>query len=128
MNIYNGKNKMRREINSKMLKKGQQKLSTRLGDRVIVREKWSTNAITMFKNCEPFAKADKGRTVSELALTPLGRMLTKSRFELILGHSPQTLTTRIVRKLYPRNLKHIRNKLQCDRNARTLNASEEKRY
>ena len=59
MNIYNGNIKMRREINSKMLKKGQQKSSTRLGDRVIVREKWSTNAITMFKNREPFAKAEQ---------------------------------------------------------------------
>ena len=46
-----------------------------------------------------------GRTVSELALTPLGRTLTKSEFELILGHSPQTLITRVVKKLYPRNLK-----------------------
>ena len=61
-------------------------------------------------------------------LTPRSRALTKSRHELVPGHSPQTLTIRIVRKLYPRNLKHIRNKLRCDRNARTLNASEEKRY
>ena len=39
MNIYDGKNKMKREINSKMLKKGQQKSSMRLGNRVIVRER-----------------------------------------------------------------------------------------
>ena len=39
MNIYDGKNKIRREINSKMLKKEQQKLSMRLGDKVIVRER-----------------------------------------------------------------------------------------
>ena len=70
----------------------------------------------------------KGQTVSELALTSLKRMLTKSGFELILGHSPQKLTTRVVRELYPRNSKHVRNKLQCDRNAYTSNASEEKRY
>ena len=38
------------------------------------------------------------------------------------------LTIRIVRKYYPRDLKHIRNKLQCDRNTRTSNASKEKRY
>ena len=47
---------------------------------------------------------------------------------LIPGHSPQTLTTRIVRKLYPRDTKYIRNQLRCDRNARTSNASEEERY
>ena len=51
-----------------------------------------------------------------------------SRDKLIFGHSSQMLTTRIVRKLYPRNLKHIRNKLRCDRNAHTLNASKEERY
>ena len=38
------------------------------------------------------------------------------------------LTTRVVRELYPRNLKHIRNKLQYDRNVHISNASEEKRY
>ena len=70
----------------------------------------------------------KGLTVSELTLTPLGRTLTKSGFELILGNSPQTLTTKVVRELYPKNLKHIRNKLWYDRNARTSNTSEEKRY
>ena len=54
--------------------------------------------------------------------------LAKGWHELIPRHSPQTLTTRIVRKLYLRDPKHIRNKLWCDRNARTSNASEDKRY
>ena len=70
----------------------------------------------------------KDRAVSELSLTPLRRTLTESRHELILGHSPQTLTGRIVRKLYPRNPKHLRNKLRCDRNAHISNTSKEKRY
>ena len=70
----------------------------------------------------------KRSTWCKQTLTPSSRALTKSRHKLIPGHSPQTLTTRIVRKLYPRDLKHIRNKLRCDRNARTSNASEEKRY
>ena len=70
----------------------------------------------------------KRSTWCKLTLTLNRRALTESRHELILGHSPQTLTTRIVRKLYPRDLKHICNKLRCDRNVRTLNASEEKRY
>ena len=38
------------------------------------------------------------------------------------------LTTRIVRKLYPRDPKHISNQLRCDRNARTPNTSEKERY
>ena len=61
-------------------------------------------------------------------LTSSSRALTKSRHELIPGHCPQTLIARIVRKLYPRDSKHIRNKLRCDMNARTLNASEKERY
>ena len=39
MDIYDRKNKMKKKIYSKMLKKGQQKLSTRLCDRVIMRER-----------------------------------------------------------------------------------------
>ena len=70
----------------------------------------------------------KRSTWCKQTLTPNRRALTESRHKLILGHSPQTLTTRIVRKLYLRDPKHIRNKLRCDRNARTSNASEEKRY
>ena len=38
------------------------------------------------------------------------------------------LTTKIVRKLYPRDPKHICNKLRCDRNVYTSNASEEEKY
>ena len=70
----------------------------------------------------------KARAVSELAFTPLQRTLIENEHELILGHNPQTLITRIVRKFHPKDLKHISNKLLCDRNAHTLNASEEKWY
>ena len=38
------------------------------------------------------------------------------------------LTTRIVRKLYPRDTKHIHNQLRCDRDTRTSDASEKERY
>ena len=38
------------------------------------------------------------------------------------------LTSRIVRKLYPRDMKHIRNQLWCDRDVRTLDASEKERH
>ena len=70
----------------------------------------------------------KARAVSELAFTPLQRTLIENEHELILGHNPQTLTGRIVGKLYPRNPKHIRNKLRCDRNRNTSDTSNEMRY
>ena len=70
----------------------------------------------------------KGLTWCKLTVTPIRRALIESSHELILRHSLQSLTTRIVRKLYPRDPEHIRNKLRCDKNARTSNASEEKRY
>ena len=70
----------------------------------------------------------KRSTWCKQTLTPSRGAPTKSKHELIPGHSPQTLITKIVRKLYPRDPKHIRNKLRCDRNARTSNASEEERY
>ena len=70
----------------------------------------------------------KGLTWCKLTITLIRRALSESKHELILGHSPSTLTTRVVRKLYPRNLKHIRNKLWCDTKVRTSNANEEVRY
>ena len=97
----------------------------RLYNGVILRERMEYKGYHHVQKPRAFCKA---RTVSELALTPLGMTLTKSRFELILGHSLQMLTTRVVRELYPRNSKHIHNKLRCDKNAHTSNASEEKRY
>ena len=70
----------------------------------------------------------KRLTWCKQTLTLSKRALIKSRHELIPGHSPQTLITRIVRKFHPKDLKHISNRLLCDRNAHTLNASEEKWY
>ena len=70
----------------------------------------------------------KRSTWCEKTLTLSSRVLTKRRHELIPGHCPQTLTTRIVRKLYPRDMKHIPNQLRCDRDTRTSDASEKERY
>ena len=75
MNIYDGKNKIRREINSKMLKKEQQKLSMRLGDKVIVRERMEYKGHHHVQKSRAFCK---GRTVSELTFILLERTLTKS--------------------------------------------------
>ena len=106
MNIYNRKNEVRRKIYSKMLKKTQQKSSTRLCNGVLVR-KWMQNK--SHHHVHEFRTFSKRSTWCKQTLTPSSKALTKSRHELIPGHSPQTLTTRIVRKLYPRDLKHIRN-------------------
>ena len=116
---------MRRKVNSKMLKKKQQKPSTRLCDGVIVRE-WME--YKSHHHIFEYRTFNKRPTWCKLMITPIRRVLAESSHELILEHSPQTLTTRIVRKLYPRNPKHIRNKLRYDRNARTSNTSKEKRY
>ena len=70
----------------------------------------------------------KARTVSELTLTLLRRALTKSRYKLVFRHSPQTITTTVVRKLYLGDTEHICNNLRCDNNAYTSNASDEIRY
>ena len=65
----------------------------------------------------------KARTVSELALTPIGWTLTE-----VFRHYLKTIITRIVRKLNPGDMKYIRNNLQCDNYARTSNYSNEMRY
>ena len=125
MDIYDRKNKVRREIYSKMLKKGQQKPSTKLYDRVIMKERVENKCHDHVQKPKAFYKA---QTVSELTLTPIRRALIESRFELIFGHSPQTLTTWVDRKLYPKDTEHIRNNLRCDNYMRTSNASEKIRY
>ena len=108
-----------------MLKKRQQKLSTRLYDRVVVRE-WVQKK--SHHHVYEFRIFSKGLTWCKLMITPIKRALAESRDHLVFGHSPQTLTTKIVRKLYHRNSKHIRNKLRCDTNARTSNESRKERY
>ena len=125
MNIYNRKNEMRREVYSKMLKKRQQKPSMRLCDGVVVREGMEYKSHHHIYESRSFSERP---TRCKLMITPIRRALAKSSYELIFGHSSQTLTTRIVRKLYPKNLKHIPNKLRYDRNTRTSNASKEERY
>ena len=125
MNIYNRKNEMRREVYSKMLKKRQQKPSMKLCDGVVVREWIEYKSHHHVYESRTFSKRP---TWCELTITSIRRVLVESNYELILRHSLQTLTTRIVKKLYPKNLKHIHNKLRCDRNARTSNASKEESY
>ena len=116
---------MRREVYSKMLKKRQQKPSIRLCDGVAVREWMEYKSHHYVNESRTFSKRP---TWCKLMITSIRRALAESSHELILRHSPQALMTRIVRKLYPRNLKHIRNKLRCDRNTRTSNVSKEERY
>ena len=125
MNIYDRKNKVRGKIYSEMLKKRQQKLSLRLCDGVIVR-KWTQNK--SHYHVHESRTFSKRFTWCKKTFTPSSRALTKRRHELIPEHFPQTLTPRTVKKLYPRDPKHIRNQLRCDRNARTSNASEKERY
>ena len=125
MSIYNRKNEMRKQVYNKMLKKRQQKPSKRLCDVVVVREWMEYKSHHHVYESRTFSKRPSW---CKLMITPIRRVLTEISHELILGHNPQMLTTRIVRKLYLRDSKHIRNKLRCDKNARTSNASEEKRY
>ena len=110
---------------SEVLQQRKQKSSMRLCDRVIVRE-WMQNK--SHYHVHESRTSSKGLTWCKLTITLICGMLTKSGNHLVFGHSPQTLTTRVVKMLYPRNIKHIRNKLRCDYNVHTLNASRKERY
>ena len=97
----------------------------RLCDKVIVRE-WVQNK--SHHHVHESRTFSKGLTWCKLTITPICKTLTESENHLVFGHSPQTLTTGVVRMLYPRNTKYTHNKLWCDYNARTLNASRKERY
>ena len=76
MDIYDRKNKVRREIYNEMLKNGQQKQSTRLCDRVIMRERVEKKCHDHIQKPKAFCKA---QTISELILTLIRRALTESK-------------------------------------------------
>ena len=81
MNIYNRQNEMRREIYIKMLKKRQQKSSTRLYDGVIVREGMQNKSHHHVHESRTFSKRS---TWCKQTLTLSSRELIKSKHELIL--------------------------------------------
>ena len=60
IDIYKGEYKVRGKIYGKPLNEGQQKTSTRLSNRIIVRQGCKTNIITIFRNLGPLAKAEQG--------------------------------------------------------------------
>ena len=116
---------MWRKIYSEMLKKGKQKSSTRPCDRVIVRKRVQNKSHHHVHESTTFSK---GWTWCKLTITPIRRALTESGNHLIFGHSPQTLTTKVVKMFYPRDTEHIRYQLRCDNYARTSNTSMKERY
>ena len=61
-------------------------------------------------------------------ITPIRMALTECRNHLVFGHSPQMLTSEVVRMLYPWNMEHIGYQLQCDNNVCTSSASMKERY
>ena len=85
MDIYNRKNEIRKEVYSKMLKKTQQKSSTRLCDGDVVREWMEYKSHHHVYESRTFSKRP---TWCKLKITPIRRVLTESSHELIFGHSP----------------------------------------
>ena len=100
-------------------------MSMRLCDEVIVRKRMQNKSHNYVKKSRAFGKGHIG---SELMITPIRWTLTKSRYKLIFGHSLWTLTTGVVRMLYPQNTEHLRYNIWSDHEMRTSNASNKKRY
>ena len=70
----------------------------------------------------------KGRTRSELKITPIKRMLTKKGYKLVFRHGLKTIITKVVRMRYPRDMEHIGYNIRSDHDACTSNASGKERY
>ena len=85
MNIYNKQNEMREEVYGKMLKKRQQKPGMRLYDGIVVREWMEYKSHHHVYESRTFSKKS---TWCKKTLTLRRGALTKSRHELIPGHSP----------------------------------------
>ena len=96
-----------------------------LCDRVIVRKRVQNKIHHHVHESRNFSKR---LTWCKLTIALINGTLTKSENHLAFGHSPQMLTTMLVRMLYPRDTEHIEYQLRCDNNARTLNTSMKARY
>jgi len=101
--IYDRKNEMKGKIYSKMPQKRKQKSSTRLINRVIVRKIMQNKGHNHVKKPRAFSK---GRTRSELTITPIRGTLIKTRYKLVFRYSLKTLITKVVRMRYPRDMAH----------------------
>ena len=76
----------------------------------------------MFMNLGPLANALHGDD------HPIYETPTEGGNHLVFGHSPQMLTSEVVRMLYPRNTEHIGYQLRYNNNTHTLNTSMKERY
>ena len=108
-----------------MLEQRKKKSSTRLCDRVGVRE-WVQNK--SYHHVNEFRTFSKGLTWCKLMITPIRRVFAKSKNHLVFGYSPQMLTSGVFRMLYSRNMEHIEYQLRFDNNSRTSNVSMKERY
>ena len=53
--------------------------------------------------------------------------LTKRGYKLVFRHSLKTITTRVIKMCYPRDMEHVRYNIWSDHDARTSNASDKER-
>ena len=100
-------------------------MSAGLGNRVIVRKRMQNKSHNHFKKLRAFSK---GRTRTELTITPIKGMLTKSRYKLVFRHGLKTITTMVVRMCYAGDMEQVKYNIWSDHGARTSNASNKKRY
>ena len=106
-------------------KRDKNKTSRRLCNRVIVRQ-WSKNkSHHHVKESRTFCKA---RVCGVLLPTPCGRCLTKMRQKLVSRHSPKTITARVVKICYPRNMQYLGYKIRGNYNMCTSKCHGKPRY
>ena len=108
-----------------LLRRDNQKSSARLYDRVIVRQWMENERHHHVKESRTFCKA---RARGVLMVTPRWTCLTKKRREFVFGHSPQMITTSVVRMHYFRYVQYLGYKIWSNYNVCTLNASDKMRY
>ena len=101
IDIKDRSDKVKGEVNRKILYEGQKKTSTRLCDRVIVRQWSKSKCHHHIKESWTFCKA---RAWGVLLPTPYGKQLTEVRQKLFSGHGSKTLTTEVIRMRYPQDM------------------------
>ena len=100
-------------------------MSTRLSDRVIVKQWSESECLHKVKQSRTFYKA---QAWGVLLPTPYGRCLTEVRQILVSRHNPKMLTIGVIGMHYPRNMQYLGYKIMGNYNMCTSKCHGKLRY
>ena len=113
------------KVDGKILHQKKKKTSTRLSDGVIVRQWCKSECHHHVKESQAFCKT---RAWGVELTTPNRRSPIKMREKVVSRHAPETLTAKVVRMCYPRDMQYLGYKIQSNYNMCTSECRNKLRH